>query len=239
MMDLVVPLAVIVGIIWALVVLPSFRIVALILVALGAIVYFLASEKAARDQKQEQAQKEQACRKARTEAEAEVKRWKIVAPSQVQLVNSRVERDEDGIGVTNYLVGSIRNNTAVPISAVELNVALNDCPSNTTPVTACSFVGQTSTTLSDFRSIAALTPDKYGTDDDPLMRKSYGPKDNLPPGQVWAFRENVHFKEGHTSRSVARWKVIVSKVRAPLDESDKLSFDDGYFAKLESPDNCR
>jgi hypothetical protein len=78
------------------VVFPSFRIVALVSIMLGTIVYFSASEKAAQDQKQEQAQKEQ--KQAQKEEErvafearqkeycqAEPKRWTIVSPSQIEI----------------------------------------------------------------------------------------------------------------------------------------------------------
>ena len=49
---LIIPLAVLVGVIWALVVFPSFRVVAVpILIVLGMGGYFVMSEKAAREQK--------------------------------------------------------------------------------------------------------------------------------------------------------------------------------------------
>ena len=95
MLYLIVPLAVLIGVIWGLVVSRSFRVVVLILVALGAVFYFSASERAAQEQKQE------ATKNARDEeqqritfeteqkeyCQAERKRWSIVLPPQIEIRN--------------------------------------------------------------------------------------------------------------------------------------------------------
>src|ERR1022692_4124463 len=93
MLYLFVPLAVLVGFIWALVVFPSFRIVAIILVALGVGGYFVLSEKDERENKQLEAAKaqEEQHRKIEFEAEqkdycqAEQKKWAIVSASQIEI----------------------------------------------------------------------------------------------------------------------------------------------------------
>ena len=102
MLYLIVPLAVLVAVIWALVVFPSFRI---ILVALGAIVYFSASEKASLQQKQEDAKKEQerVAFEARQKdyCQAEQKRWSIVPPSQIEIRNPSLTQNGQRYGVIN------------------------------------------------------------------------------------------------------------------------------------------
>jgi flagellar biosynthesis component FlhA len=95
MLYLIVPLAVLVGIIWALVVFPSFRVVAVILVVLGAAAYFVMSEKVAQEQKQQEAKKAQdeEQRRVAFEAErkdyckAEQKRWTLVPATQIEIRN--------------------------------------------------------------------------------------------------------------------------------------------------------
>jgi Flp pilus assembly protein TadB len=86
MLYLIVPLGVLIGVIWALVVFPIFRVAAVILVVLGAAAYFIMSDKAAREQKQQEAKKAQEEEQHRVALEAEQKdyckaeqkRWTLV-----------------------------------------------------------------------------------------------------------------------------------------------------------------
>ena len=102
MMYLIVPLAVVVGIIWALVVFPSFRVVAVILVVLGTVAYYTMSEKAEQERKQQEtvkaqqevvkAQEDQQARikfeaDQKAYCQAEQKRWTIVPASQIEIRN--------------------------------------------------------------------------------------------------------------------------------------------------------
>ena len=68
-------------------------------------------------------------------------RWTTVAPSQVQLLNPKIP----GAAAGDYhILGAIKNNATVPISAVELSAALYDCPSHTSPQAECSLIGKSS-----------------------------------------------------------------------------------------------
>jgi hypothetical protein len=75
MLYIVVPLAVLIGIIWMLVVFPSFRIVAVILVVLGTVVYYTMNEKAEKEQKQQQAVKAQEDQQAQIKFEGDQKAY--------------------------------------------------------------------------------------------------------------------------------------------------------------------
>jgi hypothetical protein len=57
MLYLVVPLVVLIAVIWGLVAFPSLRVVAVVLVGLGFVLYFVANERASREQKQQEVQK--------------------------------------------------------------------------------------------------------------------------------------------------------------------------------------
>jgi hypothetical protein len=95
MLYIVVPLAVLMGIIWMLVVFPSFRVVAVILVVLGTVIYYTMSEKAEKEQKQHEVVKAQEDQQARIKlvadqkayCQAEQKRWTIVPASQIEIRN--------------------------------------------------------------------------------------------------------------------------------------------------------
>ena len=89
MLQLIIAIGVVVGVIWALVVFPSFRVVVLILVALGVGGYFVSTEKAEKEHKQQQIAEAQ--KQAKFEAEqkafcsAEQKRWAIVSPALIEI----------------------------------------------------------------------------------------------------------------------------------------------------------
>jgi hypothetical protein len=89
MLHLLIALAVVVGVIWLLVISRAFRIVALILVAVGAVVYFSASQKAEQEQRQEAVKKEQeriaSEAKHKEYCQAEQKRWSAVAATQIEI----------------------------------------------------------------------------------------------------------------------------------------------------------
>jgi flagellar biosynthesis component FlhA len=59
MLYLVVPLVVLIAVIWGLVAFPSLRVVAVVLVGLGFVLYFVANERASREQKQQEVQKKE------------------------------------------------------------------------------------------------------------------------------------------------------------------------------------
>jgi len=94
----IIPVVVFVGVIWALVVFPSFRVVAVILFGLGLVAYFALSEKAAQDQKEQAAKKEQ--ERITFEAEQrdyckdEQKRWTIVPGSMIELRNASLTQGQ-------------------------------------------------------------------------------------------------------------------------------------------------
>lgn len=127
MLYLIVPLAVLVAIIWALVAFPSFRVVVLILVALGAVAYFSMSEKAAQEQKEQAARKTQddERRRVKFEAEqrdycqAEQKRWAIVPPGQIELRTPTLTQDQfyGSVNSDFTLAASAKNKSKLKVTA--------------------------------------------------------------------------------------------------------------------------
>jgi membrane protein implicated in regulation of membrane protease activity len=86
---LIVTLAALLGIVWAPHVSPFFRIVAVILAALGAIGYFWPSEKtsenAVQEKKLQEAGNEQERAEQRSRCQVEQKRWSTVSTSQIKI----------------------------------------------------------------------------------------------------------------------------------------------------------
>jgi hypothetical protein len=150
--------------------------------------------------------------------EVELKHWKIVAPSEVQVLNPRLEMEGGPVGEYRMeygVTGSIRNNAAVPISAVKLSMVLYDCPTQTTPVVACAAIGQ-----ADVEHVIV----------------------EVPPGQVATFEDHVYFKNWAPPRGVLSWNVGVTSVRAPIDASDKKTTGDdaaeAFLMLMGAPKDC-
>jgi Tfp pilus assembly protein PilE len=211
MMYLVVPLAVIVGIIWALVVFPSFRIVVFILVVLAAIVYFSASEKATQDQKQEQAQKDQEQTRKEQErvafearqkeyCQAEPKRWTIVSPSQIE-IRGALLKEVLIHGLINDefdLTASIKNKSKSKVTVPRLSVTALDCPTSDARRADCEIIGRGDGTF--------VT--------------------EIPGGEVRQINGKITMRDVAKPRGMFSPKFAVNAVRAPLDESDDVADND-------------
>jgi hypothetical protein len=159
--------------------------------------------------RQEAKKEEEFCKNVR----AEPKRWTIVTPSQLDLRNLRIERS-DTTGHYN-VSGSIRNNATVSISAVELNVTAYDCPTRNTPVAACNVIGHASDPLATI-----------------VGARNLGDYVDLPPGKVGEIGGSVNFTNLPAPRGLLSWTIVVSKVRAPLDASDRFSAGEMTYADL-------
>lgn len=183
----------------------------------------------ARERRRE-AREEEACKEAHVEVEDEAKRWKIIAPTKVQLLSPRLEPGGLFPAGRQYdVTGSIKNNAAVPISAVEVNVTLYNCPTQATPLAACDVIGQQSTETFLSENASAETP-------------GVNERDPAPPGQVRRFRGDMYFKDPVAPLGVQSWNVSVSGVRAPIDASDKATADDAaeaFFARAETSEGCK
>ena len=158
MLYLVVPLAVIVGVIWALVVFLSFRIVAVILVVLGVAAYTVTSQKAAGEEKQQDAIKaqEEQQQQVKFEAEqkeyceAEHKRWTIVPASKIEIRNPSLTQSQS-YGVINddfTFTASAKNKSKSKVTALRLNVTALDCPTEDARAADCDIVGHSDGTFS-------------------------------------------------------------------------------------------
>ena len=168
--------------------------------------------------RQEAKEDEEFCKNVR----AEPKRWTIVTPSQLELHNLHIERGKDE-GYYN-VSGSVRNNAAVSISAVELNVTAYDCPTRNTPVATCNIIGHASDPVAEiYSSEMATTPVGVGKPRDGIF---------LPPGKVGEIGGSVLFQSLPVPRGVLSWTIAVSKVRAPLDASDSFSASDASWMDL-------
>ncbi len=148
---------------------------------------------------------------------AEPKRWTIVTPSQLDFRDLHVGRhDPDGYYEVS---GSVKNNAAVSISAVELNVTAYDCPTRNTPVAACNVIGHASDPLATI-----------------VGARKLGDYVDLPPGKVGEIGGSVSFTNLPAPRGLLSWTIAVSKVRAPLDTSDRFSAGEMTYADLI---NCK
>jgi len=202
MLYLFVPLAVLVGVIWALVVFPSFRVVAVILVVLGVVAYFVTSEKAAQEQKQQDAKKaqEQEQQRVAFEAEqkdycqAEQKRWTIVPASQIEIRSPSLTQGQF-YGVINddyTFTASAKNKSKSKVTALRFNVTALDCPTQDARVTDCDTVGHSDGTFDA----------------------------DIPAGEVRQINGKITLRDVPKPRGVFSPRFAVSGVRAPIDRSD-------------------
>jgi hypothetical protein len=199
MLYLIVPLAVLIGVIWALVVFPSFRVVALILVVLGVGAYFVASEKAAQEQKQQEAKKAQEEAQQRIEFEtkqrdycqAERKRWTIVPASQIEVRNPSLTQGQF-YGVVNdeyTFAASAKNKSKFKVTALRFNITALDCPTQDARVTDCDIVGHSDGTFDA----------------------------DIPAGEVRQIKGKVTLRDVPKPRGMFSPRFAVNGVRAPID----------------------
>jgi Tfp pilus assembly protein PilE len=202
MLYIVVPLAVLIGLIWMLVVFPSFRVVALILVVLGTVAYYTMREKADREQKQQEAVKAQEDQQARIKFEAdqkaycqaEQKRWTIVPASQIEIRNPSLAPEQFYGSISNdfTFAASAKNKSRYKVTALRLNVTALDCPTQDAKITDCDIVG---------RSIGTFDA-------------------NIPAGEVRQINGKFSMPGVPKTNGVFSPRFVVSAVRAPSDQSD-------------------
>jgi hypothetical protein len=144
MVYLLFALAIIVGVIWAFVVFPSFRIVVGILVLITGGLIYVANQNATEEQKKSEIKKEQervACEaEKKASEEADRKNWTVVRPSQIEVRDTLLTPPKylaDEYGVT----ASVKNRSAVNISRIRMNVAAFDCPADASNFSQCDIVG--------------------------------------------------------------------------------------------------
>jgi Tfp pilus assembly protein PilE len=202
MLYIVVSLAVLIGLIWMLVVFPSFRIVALILVVLGAVAYYTMREKAEREQKQQEAAKAQEDQQARIKFEAdqkaycqaEQKRWTIVPASQIEIRNPSLAPDQFYGSISNdfTFAASAKNKSKYKVTALRLNVTALDCPTQDAKTTDCDIVGRSTGTFDA----------------------------NIPAGEVRQINGKFSMPSVPKANGVFSPRFAVNGVRAPIDQSD-------------------
>jgi hypothetical protein len=198
MLYLIVLLAVIVGVIWALVVFPSFRVVAVILVGLSMGAYVMVSEKTAQEQKQQELKKEQ--ERATFEAEqkayceAEKRRWAIVPASQIEIRDPSLSRGQfwDGNNDNYAFTASAKNKSKSKVTGLRLNVTALDCPTQDARPTDCDIVGHSDGTFDA----------------------------DIPTGEVREINGRVTLRDVPKPRGVFSPRFAVSGVRAAIDQSD-------------------
>jgi hypothetical protein len=212
MLYLIVPLTLLVGIIWALVVFPSFRVVAVILVVLGVAAYSYLSKQAAQEQKQQEAKKaqEDAQQRATFEAnqkaycQAEQKRWAIVLASQIELRNPSLTQGQlYGVSNDDYtFTASAKNKSKSKVTAFRLNVTALDCPTQDARATDCDIVGHSDGTF----------------------------EADIPPGEVRQISGKVTLTDMPKPSGVFSPMFTVKGVRAAIDQSDNA--DTVFFGEL-------
>jgi hypothetical protein len=202
MLYLVVPLVVLVGIVWMLVVFPSFRVVAIILVVLGVAAYSVLSNKTVQDQKRQEAVKAQEDQQAKVKFEAnqkaycqaEQKRWAIVPASQIELRNPTLTPSEFYGSINNdfSFTASAKNKSKSRVTALRLNVTALDCPTQDARPEDCDIVGHSDGTFDA----------------------------NIPGGEVRKVSGSVTMRDVPKPRGVFSPRFAVNAVRAPIDPSD-------------------
>ena|ERR1035437_1295283 len=143
MAQFIIFLGLIIAVIWAFVVFPTFRIVVGILVLITGGLIYVANQNATEEQKKSEIKKEQervACEaKKKASEEADKKNWIIVRPSQVEVRDTLLTAPS--FGDAYNVTASVKNRSAVNVSAVRLNVVAYDCPAEATNTTQCEIVG--------------------------------------------------------------------------------------------------
>jgi Tfp pilus assembly protein PilE len=208
MLYIVVPLAVLIGVIWALVVFPSFRVVAVILAVLGTVAYYTMSEKAEKERKQQEAVKEREDQQARIKFEAdqkaycqaEQKRWTIVPASQIEIRNPSLTPEQFYGSISNdfTFAASAKNKSKYKVTALRLNVTALDCPTQDAKATDCDIVG---------RSVGIFDA-------------------NIPAGEVRQINGKFTMPGVPKSNGVFSPRFAVNGVRAPIDQADDTPAND-------------
>lgn len=221
MLHLAVALAVFVGFIWALVVFPSFRIVAVILIALAVGSWFVLNENATRENKKYEAAKAQEEQQRQVKFEAdqkeycqaqqerkliEEKRWKIVPASQIELRDASLAQAQQSYGASSddyRFTASARNKSKFKVVGLRMNVTALDCPTQDVRAAACEIVGR--------------DENAFGAD--------------VPAGEVRRVEGKFALRNLPKARGVIMPKFVVSAVRAALDQSDDPSERDDVIGR--------
>jgi Tfp pilus assembly protein PilE len=125
-------------------------VIVLILAALVAIGYLWPSEKAtenaAQEQKQQEAENEHERTAQRSRCQAEQKRWSIVSASQIEISDASLT----GIGNDDYNISAVINNKSESkVIGLRLSVTARDCPTQGAQVADCDIFGRVETFESD------------------------------------------------------------------------------------------
>ena len=199
---LIVTLAVLLGIIWAPHVSPSFRIVAVILAALVAIGYFWpskkASENAIQEKKQQEVENEQERKmfeaEQRKDCQAEQKRWSIISASQIEISDASLA----GIGNSDYNMSAVvKNKSESKVIGLRLSVTARACPTQDAQPADCDIFGRVETFESD-----------------------------IPAGEVRQINRKITIRGVGQARHVVSPRFAVNGVRAPLNQSDDAPAND-------------
>jgi hypothetical protein len=124
--------------------------IVLTLAALVAIGYFWASEKAsenaAQEKKQQEAENEHELTAHRNRCQAEQKRWSIVSASQIEISDASLT----GIGNNDYnLSAVVKNKSESNVIGLRLSVTARDCPTQDAQAADCDIFGRVETFESD------------------------------------------------------------------------------------------
>ncbi len=124
--------------------------IVLILAAVVAIGYFWPSEKAsenaAQEKKQQEAENEHERAAQRTRCQAEQKRWSIVSASQIEISDPSLTE----VGDNDYNISAVVNNKSESkVIGLRLSVTARDCPTQDAQVADCDIFGRVETLESD------------------------------------------------------------------------------------------
>jgi hypothetical protein len=164
---------------------PSFRVVAIILVVAGVSAYFVLSDKAERERKQQAAQKTQEDEQHRAKHEAEQrdycdakqKQWTIVPVSQVEIRNPSLTQDRLNGSINDdfSFTTSVKSKSKSKMTASRMNVTALDCPTQDARAADCEAVGRSDETFNTDIPARQIRG-KFTMRDVPQTRGVFSPK---------------------------------------------------------------
>ena len=199
---ILVPLAIIIGVIWAMVVFPSFRVVVLIVVVLGAAAIFTLRERTAQVEKEAATKKAQDDEQYRVKfatdqkayCDAQQKSWTIVSASQIEIRGPSLTQDQfyGSINFNYTLSASAKNKSTSKVTGLRLNVTALDCPAQESRQSDCEVIGHSTGTIST----------------------------EIPPAEVRQINGKVELRDVPKPRGVFVSKFAVNAVRASINQAD-------------------
>lgn len=201
-------IAVLVAVLWAFVVFPSFRIVVGLIAILGlGLFLFVQKESEVRNQQVKvDSAKDEEARKTRVEQieKRDAERWALVKPSETQIKDITIISKIVGLG-TYEIAASVRNNSRMRLTAIEGDVSVYDCQVQ-------------SRTLPNKKQNKDAAADNCET----VGQAQAAFEVSIPPGQTRGVRGEVTLRNLPRFQGQATYKLNVTRVKANSPDSTEI-----------------